>query len=71
MGGQDSVVRLNDSSGNTGSRVNGELELGLLAPFSGEALQQESTETRTSTTTEGVEDEETLERVAVVYKYMC
>ena len=67
MGGQNSIVRLNNSSGHTGSRVNGKLKLGLLAPFSSEALQKESTETRTGTTTKGVEDEETLEGVAVVW----
>jgi hypothetical protein len=63
---QDSVVRLNNGSRCSGSRVDSELELGLLAVLGGETLEEESTETRTSTTTERVEDQETLERLAVV-----
>jgi hypothetical protein len=63
---QDSVVRLNDGSRGSGSRVDSELELGLLAVLSRETLKEESTETGTSTTTEGVEDQEALERLAVV-----
>ena len=63
---QNGVVRLNDSSGDAGSRVHGELELALLAVLGGEALQEESAETRAGTTTERVEDEEALKRMAVV-----
>jgi hypothetical protein len=63
---QDSVVRLNDGSRGSGSRVDSELELGLLAVLGGETLEEESTETRTGTTTERVEDQETLERLAVI-----
>jgi hypothetical protein len=63
---QDSVVRLNNGSRGSGSRVDGELKLGLLAVLSRETLKEESTETGTSTTTEGVEDQEALERLAVV-----
>lgn len=66
VGGQDGVVGLNDRGGNLGSRVDGELQLALLAVVDGEALHKESTETGTSTTTKGVEDKETLETRAVV-----
>lgn len=66
VGGEDGVVRLDDGSGDTGSRVDGELELALLAVLGRETLEKESTETGTSTTTEGVEDQETLQGVAVV-----
>jgi len=66
VGRQNGVVRLNDGSGNTRSWVDGEFELRLLAILGGKALKEESTETRTGTTTERVENEETLERVAVV-----
>jgi hypothetical protein len=67
VGGQDSVVGLDDRAGGSGSRVDGELELGLLAVLGSETLKDESAETRAGTTTEGVEDQETLERVAVVF----
>jgi len=66
VGGQDRVVGLNDSGGNLGGGVDGELELGLLSVVDRETLKEEGTETGTSTTTERVEDEETLETSAVV-----
>ena len=66
VGGEDRVVRLNDRGGSLGSRVDAELELGLLAVVDREALHEESTETGTGTTTERVENEETLETAAVV-----
>ena len=66
VGGEDGVVGLNDGGGDTRSGIDGELELGLLAIVGGEALEEESTETRTRTTAEGVEDQEALEGRAVV-----
>jgi len=66
VGGQNGVVGLNNGGGVLGSRVNTELQLGLLAVVDGQTLHQKSTETGTSTTTEGVEDKETLETGARV-----
>lgn len=66
VGGEDGVVRLNNGGGGLRSRVDAELKLALLAVVDGEALHEESTETRTGTTTERVEDEETLETNTVV-----
>lgn len=66
MGRKNGVVWLNDGRGDTGSRVNGELKLHLFAVFGGETLLEEGTKARASTTTKGVEDEETLERVTVI-----
>lgn len=66
VGGQDGVVGLNDGGGSLRSRVDAELELALLAVVDGQTLHQESTETRTGTTTEGVEDQEALKTNAVV-----
>lgn len=67
MGGQDSVVGFDHRGGHTGSGVDGEFQLGLLAILSRETLQQQSTEARTGTTTERVEDKEALQRAAVVW----
>jgi hypothetical protein len=64
--GEDRVVRLDNSGGVLRSRVDTELELGLLAVINRETFHQKSTETRASTTTERVEDEETLQTSAVV-----
>lgn len=63
---KDRVVRLNDRRSNLRSRVDTEFQLALLAIVDGKTLHQESTETRSSTTAEGVEDQETLETGAVV-----
>jgi hypothetical protein len=64
---EDSVVGLNDRGRNARSRVDGELKLALLAVVGGKTFKEESTETGTCTSTEGVEDQETLERRAVVW----
>ena len=49
-----------------GRGVDGEFELGLLAIINREALKEERSESRTGSTTEGVEDEEALETRAVI-----
>jgi hypothetical protein len=66
VGGEDGVVWLDDRSGDLGCWVDTELELALLAIVDGQTLHQQGTETRTSSTTKGVEDEETLQTRAVV-----
>ena len=68
VGGENGVVRLHNGGRDARSRVNGELELALLAVVGGEALEEQSTETGSGTTTERVEDQETLKRGAVVYR---
>ena len=66
VGGQDGVVWLDNGGGDLRSRVDAELKLALLAIVDGQTLHEESTETRASSTTERVEDQETLETGAVV-----
>lgn len=66
VGSEDRVVGLDNRGGDLRSRVDTELELALLAVVDGQTLHEESTETRTGTTTERVEDEEALETRAVV-----
>lgn len=66
VGRQDRVVRLNDRVGESRGRVYTELKLGLFAVVGGETLKNESTETGTSSTTKGVENEESLKTVAVI-----
>jgi len=48
--------------------VDGEAELGLLAVIDGESFQKEGAQTGSGTTTDGVEDQETLETSAVISK---
>lgn len=63
---QHGVVRLDDGARQLGRGVHAELELRLLAVVVGQALHEESTETRASSTAERVENEEALETVTVV-----
>ncbi|CAB1353873.1 unnamed protein product, partial [Coregonus sp. 'balchen'] len=65
VGGQDGVVRLNNSCGHLGSWVDGELKLGLLAIVNRQAFHQQGGETRTGATSEAVEDQEALEASAL------
>lgn len=66
VSGQDGVVGLNNGGGVLGSRVDAEFQLRLLAIVHRETLHQQSTKTGTGTTTERVEDQESLETSAVV-----
>jgi hypothetical protein len=66
VGGEDGVVWLNNGCGSLGSWVDTELQLAFLAIINGKTLHEEGTETRTSSTTEGVEDKESLETRAVI-----
>ena len=56
VSGENRVVGLNNGGGDLRRRVDAEVELGLLAVINGQALQQERAETRSSTTTNRVED---------------
>ena len=60
------VVGLDNGVRHRWCGVDTELELRLLAIVGGQTLEDEGTETRTSSSTEGVEDEEALQTVAVV-----
>jgi hypothetical protein len=66
MGGQDRVVGFNHGSGNLRSRVDGEFQLGLLSIVDRETFHQERGESRSGATTEGVEDQESLESSALI-----
>jgi hypothetical protein len=66
MGRQNGVVRFDDRAGQLRSRIHAKLQFGLLAVVGGEVFQQESTEPRTGSASEGVEDEESLKSGAVI-----
>ena len=66
MGRENGIVWLDDGSGDPWCWVNSKLKLRLLAVVGGETFEEEGSETRTSSTTKRVEDQETLKRVAVV-----
>ena len=66
VGGQDGIVGLNHSSGNLGSRVDGELQLRLLAIVNREPLHEQRGEARSSATSKRVEEKEALQASALV-----
>lgn len=66
VSGQHRVVGLDNRVGHLGSRVDRELELGLLAVVLGESLEKERSETGSGSSTERVEDKESLETGTVV-----
>jgi len=68
VSGEDGVVWLNNSGGDLWGWVDAEIKLGLLSVVNGETLEKEGTETGTSSSTDGVEDTESLETSAVVGK---
>merc|ERR1712024_184966 len=63
---QGGVVRLHHGSGHLRGGVDGELELGLLAVVDRQPLHEEGGESRSSSTTEAVEDEESLKTGTLV-----
>ena len=66
VGGKDGVVWLNNGSGDLWGWVDGESELGFLTVIDGESLEEERSETGSGTSTDGVEDEESLETCALI-----
>merc|ERR1711881_813377 len=68
VGREDGVVWLNNGGGDLWGWVDGETELGFLTVINGKSLEEEGTKTGSGTTTDGVEDKETLETSALIGK---
>jgi len=66
VGGQDGVVWLNNSGGDLWGWVDGESELGLLTVIDGESLEEKGSESGSGSSSNGVEDKETLETSALI-----
>jgi len=68
VSGQDGVVWLNNGSGNLWGWVDGESELGFLSVIDGESLKKEGSESRSCSSSDSVEDQESLESSALIGK---
>merc|ERR1712072_1269133 len=68
MGGQDGVVWFNNSGGDLWCWVDGEFQLGFLSVIDGETFHKEGGESGSGTSTEGVEDKETLKTGTLIGK---
>ena len=66
VSGEHGVVWLNNGGGDLWGWVDGETELGFLSVVDGESLEEERSKTGSGTSTDGVEDEETLETSALI-----
>jgi hypothetical protein len=66
VGGQDGVVWLNHSCGDLRSWVDSKLQLGLLTIIDTQTFHQQGSESGAGTSTEAVEDEETLKTSALI-----
>mgnify|MGYP003573970617 CR=1 FL=1 len=66
VGGEDVVVWFHHGSGHLGSGSDGEGQLGLATIVNRQSLEEKRSKTRSSTSTSGVEDHETLETGTVV-----
>ena len=60
MSGEDRVVGLDNGGGNLRGRVDGELKFRFFTVIDGETLHKERSKSGSGTSTERVEDEETL-----------
>ena len=60
VSGKDGVVGLNDGVGDLRGGVEGESELGFLTVIDGKSFEKEGSESRSSSTSDGVENEESL-----------
>ena len=65
VGRQDGVVGLHHGSGHLRSGVDGKLQLGFLAIVHRQSLHQQGGEARASASSEGMEDQESLESSAL------
>jgi len=68
MSGEDGVIWLNNSGGDLWGWVDGESELGFFTVIDGKSLEEKGSESGTGSSTDGVEDEETLESSALIGK---
>ena len=66
VGGEHRVVWLDDGGGDLWGWVHSESELGLLSVVNGEPLQEKRSKSRSGTSSNSVEDQETLESSTVV-----
>jgi len=66
MDAQDGVVWLHDCGSNLRAAPDSERDLGFLTVIDGQSLQHEAPQTRSSTTTDGMVDQETLKTRTVI-----
>jgi len=66
VSGKNGVVGFDDGSRDLRRGIDGETELGFLTVIDGKSFQKEGSETGSGSSSDGVEDHETLETSAVI-----
>ena len=69
MGGQNGVVGFNDSCRHLGSGVDGKFQFGLFAVVAAEPFHEKRGESRSGTSSKGMEDQETLESGTLISQF--
>jgi hypothetical protein len=66
VGGQDGVVGFNNGGGDLGTGVDGETKFGFLSVVDGKSLKEKGSESGSGSSSDGLEDQESLESGTVV-----
>jgi hypothetical protein len=69
VGGKNGVVGFNNSGGNLGGGVDGESDFGFFTVVDGKSFQKEGSESRSSSSSDGVENHESLESGTVISEF--
>jgi hypothetical protein len=69
VSGQDRIVRLNNSSRDLRGWIDSESQFGFLSIINRKSFQKKGTKTRSSTTSDGIENQESLESSTVISEF--
>jgi len=69
VGGKNGVVGFNNSGGDLGGGVHGESDLGFFTVVNGESFEKKRSQSRSGSSSDGVEDHESLETSAVISEF--
>jgi len=69
VGGKDTVVGFNNGGGHLGGRVHSESDLGFFTVIDGESFEKKRSESRSSSSSDGVENHESLKSGTVVSEF--
>jgi hypothetical protein len=66
VGGKNGVVGFNNGGGDLGGRVDSETDFGFFSIIDGQSFEKKRSESRSSSSSDGVENHESLETGTVV-----
>ena len=69
VGGKNGVVRFNNSGGDLGGRIDGESDFGFFTVVNGKSFKKKRSESRSSSSSNSVEDTESLKTGTLISKF--